>query len=125
MQSTRNKIPSTQAARKTRRAAPTVPYLILLQAGFTMQHALRQSPVVSYTTFSPLPPDKLVAVYFLWHFPSLVLKHEVSQHYARTPYPMESGLSSPLHQAIEGKPSNQIKQGDRSPPPVKLKIIQK
>ena len=55
MQSTRNLLPATQARRETRRAAFPVPYLILLQAGFTMQPALRPSPVVSYTTFSPLP----------------------------------------------------------------------
>jgi len=90
---------------RTRRAASRAPYLILLQAGFTMQPASRLSPVVSYTTFSPLPLDKLGAVYSLWHFPSLVLKHETSQHYAGTPYPAESGLSSLLRPGDEGKPS--------------------
>ena len=37
------------------RAAPRVPYLILLRRGFTMQSRSRADPVVSYTTFSPLP----------------------------------------------------------------------
>jgi len=37
------------------RAASRVPYLILLQRGFAMRRRSRVRPVVSYTTFSPLP----------------------------------------------------------------------
>jgi len=37
------------------RAASRVPYLILLQRGFAVRRRSRASPVVSYTTFSPLP----------------------------------------------------------------------
>jgi hypothetical protein len=52
----------------------TVPYLILLRMGFTLRSASRRDPVVSYTTFSPLPFGSgrlnglpLRAVCFLWH----------------------------------------------------------
>lgn len=32
---------------------------------------------------------------FLWHFPFSPFNRETSRHYIGTPYPMESGLSSP------------------------------
>ncbi len=58
-----------------------VPYLTLLQDGFTLRFGLRRNPVGSYPTISPLPHlhrrqdgshpagGEDEAVYFLWHFP--------------------------------------------------------
>ena len=48
-----------------------LPYLVLLQAGFTVPRAVTSRAVRSYRTFSPLPAPvkRRRAVYFLWHFP--------------------------------------------------------
>ena len=50
-------LPGTLSSREagTARAAPRVPYLILLQRGFALRRRFRVRPVVSYTAFSPLP----------------------------------------------------------------------
>ena len=54
-----------------------VSYFTLLHAGFSLQTVSLRLTVVSYTTFSPLPPSASFCeakttgvVYFLWHFPS-------------------------------------------------------
>jgi len=47
--------------------ASLLPYLVLLQAGFTVPRSVTTRAVRSYRTFSPLPAK--LAVYFLWHFP--------------------------------------------------------
>jgi len=49
--------------------------LTLLRVGFTEPPQSPAALVVSYTTFSPLPPDQVAtwnpaAVCFLWHFPA-------------------------------------------------------
>ena len=49
-----------------------LPYLVLLQVGFTLPRSVTTRAVRSYRTISPLPAariNKLQAVYFLWHFP--------------------------------------------------------
>ena len=78
----------------------TIPYLVLLQEGFTYDTCLRKYPVVSYSTISPLP-RKSEAVYFLWHFPSPGVLSEVSRING-TPCPMKSGLSSPYQKIWRG-----------------------
>jgi len=47
--------------------ASLLPYLVLLQAGFTVPRRVATRAVRSYRTISPLPAK--LAVYFLWHFP--------------------------------------------------------
>ena len=56
--------------RRAERAAWTraFPYLVLLQAGFTLPRRVTTRAVRSYRTISPLPVRR-PAVYFLWHFP--------------------------------------------------------
>jgi len=49
-------------------SAHMLPYLVLLQAGFTVPRNVATRAVRSYRTISPLPAIAL-AVYFLWHFP--------------------------------------------------------
>ena len=49
------------------RTSRILPYLVLLQAGFTVPRTVASRAVRSYRTFSPLPA--MPAVYFLWHFP--------------------------------------------------------
>src|SRR5215470_5719345 len=44
--------------------------LTLLRVGFTEPPGSLRALVVSYTTVSPLPPDKPGAVCFLWHCPA-------------------------------------------------------
>jgi len=51
-----------------RHEACLLPYLVLLQAGFTLPRRVTTRAVRSYRTFSPLP-NRSPAVYFLWHFP--------------------------------------------------------
>ena len=46
-----------------------LPYLVLLQVGFAKLSQSLEILVSSYLTISPLPFDKLRAVYFLRHFP--------------------------------------------------------
>ena len=47
-----------------------LPYLVLLQVGFSVPRRVTTRAVRSYRTFSPLPRAvRPVAVYFLWHFP--------------------------------------------------------
>jgi len=49
-----------------------LPYLVLLQVGFTLPRSVTTRAVRSYRTISPLPAartNELQAVYFLWHFP--------------------------------------------------------
>jgi hypothetical protein len=53
----------------------TLPYLVLLQVGFTKLPRSPRELVRSYRTFSPLPRKMALnqshkAVCFLWHFPS-------------------------------------------------------
>ena len=50
-------LPGTLSGFDTRatRAASRIPYLILLQRGFALRRRSHDRPVVSYTTFSPLP----------------------------------------------------------------------
>jgi hypothetical protein len=71
-----------------------LPYLVLLQAGFTVPPNVATGAVRSYRTISPLPPSpesEGLAVCFLLHFP-----------WARAPQalpgalPWEPGLSSTL-----------------------------
>ena len=59
----------------------------LLQEGFTLRSASRQDPVGSYPTFSPLPRDRLEAVYFLRHCPSRGISSAVSQVIPRDSLP--------------------------------------
>ena len=54
---------------------PASALLTLLRVGFTEPPQSPAALVVSYTTFSPLPPDQVAtwnpaAVCFLWHFPA-------------------------------------------------------
>jgi len=54
------------------RTSRVLPYLVLLQAGFTVPRTVTSRAVRSYRTFSPLPAKvqrQFPAVYFLWHFP--------------------------------------------------------
>ncbi len=47
-----------------------LPYLVLLQVGFSVPRRVTTRAVRSYRTFSPLPRTvRPVAVSFLWHFP--------------------------------------------------------
>jgi len=46
-----------------------LPYLVLLQAGFTVPRSVTTRAVRSYRTISPLPAHTVLAVSFLWHFP--------------------------------------------------------
>lgn len=81
---------------RSARAAPSAPYSILLRTGFALRRRLRGSPVVSYTTFSPLPCAlRHPAVCFLWHFPSTPIWQRLSRVNHGTSRPAESGLSSP------------------------------
>ena len=57
-----------QPTRKRPRARHMLPYLVLLQVGFTMPRRVTTRAVRSYRTISPLP-SRGQAVYFLWHFP--------------------------------------------------------
>ena len=101
MRSTRDLSGRSRAARAT----PSVPYSILLRAGFAMRRRLRGIPVVSYTTFSPLPCTlRRVAVYSLWHFPSMPLLQHLSRVNHGTPCPAESGLSSPHRRSGAQRP---------------------
>ncbi len=53
MRPTRNGPP-----KRAGRAAPAVPYVVLLRMGFAMRPCFRADPVGSYPTFSPLPPGE-------------------------------------------------------------------
>ena len=50
------------------RRSELLPYLVLLQVGFTVPRSVATRAVRSYRTISPLP-SRSRAVYFLWHFP--------------------------------------------------------
>jgi len=69
------------------------PCLALLPAGVTWPSALRQMPVVSYTTFSPSPEGCL----FLWPYPAGSRLSALPRPGCYpTPCPVECGLSSIL-----------------------------
>ncbi len=52
------------------KGAQILPYLVLLQVGFTVPRHVTSHAVRSYRTISPLPePLPVRAVYFLWHCP--------------------------------------------------------
>ena len=56
--------------RRTRCRMRLLPYLALLQVGFSVPRRVTTRAVRSYRTFSPLPQAvRPEAVYFLWHFP--------------------------------------------------------
>jgi len=61
-----------QPTREPRTGRPqSLPYLALLQVGFTKLPVSPPELVSSYLTVSPLPDQKIFApaVYSLWHFP--------------------------------------------------------
>jgi len=82
-------------------------YLILLQVGFALPSNLAvQSGGLLHRRFTLIPTlpfrrgrDGL----FLWHYPFLSINRKTSQHYTGTPYPTESGLSSPHTPSFEGQ----------------------
>ncbi len=91
MRSTRN----LYARRRMGRAAPTVPYLILLRMGFTWTAASLEA-----TRWSLTPPfhpylRRAAGGMSLWHFPSLAVSRQASRFNTGTSCPVESGLSSP------------------------------
>ena len=99
MRSTRDPSPPRKAGMT--RAASGVLRLTLLQGGFAVRRRFRERPVVSYTTFSPLP--RLTgAVCSLWHFPLAPVWRRPPGLNNRAPCPVESGLSSP--EASQGRP---------------------
>ena len=59
-----------------RNVRTTLDCLVLLQAGFTRLPMFPRTPVVSYTTLSPIshPPNSGLDVYFLLHLPSSIHK---------------------------------------------------
>ena len=75
-----------------------VSYLILLQVGFALPLNLTvQSGGLLHRRFT-LTPRRANAArggLFLWHYPFLSINRKTSRHYTGTPYPAESGLSSP------------------------------
>ena len=87
------KRPTREPARlrsDTAKGGPVLPYLVLLQVGFTLPRSVTTRAVRSYRTISPLPgPLPAPAVYFLWHFPWT----HVPQALPGT-LPQEPGLSS-------------------------------
>ena len=60
----------------------TCPCLALLLVGFAWPRRSPASPVVSYTTISPLPRGAREAVSFLWHSAVRSPRLAVSQHHA-------------------------------------------
>jgi len=70
-----------------------------------MRRCFRKRPVVSYTTFSPLPRAlRRVAVCSLWHFPSAPIWQRLSRVNYGTPCSVESGLSSPHRRSDAARP---------------------
>ena len=73
MRSTRN-LSATRTLRVRRAASGSL--FDLAPEGVYRATSITFGPVVSYTTFSPLP-HKSEAVYFLWHYPSTALERSV------------------------------------------------
>ena len=76
----------------------STPYLILLRMGFTLRLGLSPLPggLLNHHFTLTTYEDGLqkVAVYFLWHFPSLSMWQKASCFNNRTSCSSESGLSS-------------------------------
>jgi len=86
--------------RASGRAAPAIPYLILLRAGFALRSASRHPHgglLHRRFTLTGARREPRPAVWFLWHFPFPSFAKGIPHLPARTPCPMESGLSSGRH----------------------------
>jgi hypothetical protein len=97
--------PEAAPATRDRSGQPLGLLFDLAPSGVCRAPDLATKPVVSYTTFSPLPRPRRSgarAVCFLWHFPSLPLNRKVPRYWVayanrlEAPCPSESGLSSSL-----------------------------
>ena len=82
-------LPGSPLRRAVRTFARVLPYLVLLQAGFTVPRSVATRAVRSYRTFSPLPAPKCRRYIFCGTFHGLAS----SRRYL-APCPMEPGLSS-------------------------------